>query len=126
MPAANPIAEVNPLALYRNPNLWANPTCTPMPDIHLARQLAGMGAKVIFHAVNGGRDGSDWSRAAWRYHEANLRLRALAGRCGFVTVDNCHPLHLRCSSPSEVVSPTGEWKKRVGAQGERFFVYTIL
>jgi len=106
-------------------DLWANPTCTPMPDIHLTQRLVEMGAKVIFHAVNGGRDGSEWSRVAWRYHEANLRLRALAGKVWVVTVDNCHPLHLRCSSPSGVVSPSGEWKVRVRAQGERFFLYTI-
>ncbi|GIV18627.1 MAG: hypothetical protein KatS3mg023_0378 [Armatimonadota bacterium] len=96
-----------------------------MPDTHLTQQLAAMGAKVVFHAVNGGRDGSEWSRVAWRYHEANLRLRAHAGKIWMVTVDNCYPLHLRCSSPSGVVSPSGEWKVRVRAQGERFFLYTI-
>lgn len=106
-------------------DLWANPTCTPVPDTHLTQQLAGMGAKVIFHAVNGGRDGSEWSRVAWRYHEANLRLRALAGKVWIVTVDNCYPLHLRCSSPSGVVSPVGKWKVRTRAQGEQFFLYTI-
>lgn len=106
-------------------DLWANPTCTPLPDVHLTQQLAGMGAKVVFHAVNGGRDGSEWSRVAWRYHESNLRLRALAGRVWIVTVDNCYPMHLRCSSPSGVVSPEGEWVKRVPARGEQFFLYTL-
>jgi predicted amidohydrolase len=106
-------------------DLWANPACTPMPDTHLTQQLAGMGAKVIFHAVNGGRDGSEWSRVAWRYHETNLRLRALAGRVWIVTVDSCYPSHLRCSSPSGVVSPEGKWKKRVAAQGEQLFTFTL-
>lgn len=106
-------------------DLWANPACTPMPDTHLTQQLAGMGAKVIFHAVNGGRDGSEWSRVAWRYHESNLRLRALAGRVWIVTVDSCYPSHLRCSSPSGVVSPEGKWKKRVAAQGEQLFTFTL-
>ncbi|MCS6830683.1 MAG: carbon-nitrogen hydrolase family protein [Armatimonadota bacterium] len=106
-------------------DLWANPTCTPVPDTHLTQRLAEMGAKVIFHAVNGGRDGSEWSRVAWRYHESNLRLRALAGKVWVVTVDSCHPMHLRCSSPSGVVSPEGKWKVRVKAQGERFFAYTL-
>lgn len=106
-------------------DLWANPACTPMPDPHLTQRLAEMGAQVILHAVNGGRDGSEWSRVAWRFHEANLRLRALAGRVWIVTVDSCYPLHLRCSSPSGVVSPQGEWKVRARGQGEQFFVYTI-
>ncbi len=106
-------------------DLWANPTCTPMHDVHLTQQLARMGVQVIFHAVNGGRNGTDWSRVAWQYHESNLRLRALAARVWVVTVDNCYPLDLRCSSPSGVISPDGGWKKRVPANGEHYFVYTI-
>ncbi len=35
-------------------DLWANPECTPGPDVHLTQQLARMGARVILHAVNGG------------------------------------------------------------------------
>lgn len=106
-------------------DLWANPACTPYPDMHLTQQLSQRGARVIFHAVNGGRDGSEWSRVAWRYHETNLRLRALAGKVWIVTVDNCYPPHLRCSSPSGVVSPEGQWKVRARGQGEQFFGYTI-
>ena len=30
-----------------------------MPDPHLTQQLARMGARVVFHAVNGGRDGGE-------------------------------------------------------------------
>ena len=61
-------------------DLWANPQCTPMPDPHLTQQLAQMGARVIFHAVNGGRDGGAWSRGVcWNFHESNLRMRAAAG-----------------------------------------------
>jgi predicted amidohydrolase len=43
-------------------DLWANPSCTPMADPHLTHQLAQQGARVIFRAVNGGRDGSVWAR----------------------------------------------------------------
>ena len=75
-------------------DLWANPGCTPMPDPHLTQQLSRMGARIIFHAVNGGRDGSVWSELAWQYHEANLRMRAHAGSVWIVTVDNCFPLNL--------------------------------
>jgi predicted amidohydrolase len=37
-------------------DMWANPNCTHIPDMHLSQQLAMKGAKIIFHAVNGGRD----------------------------------------------------------------------
>lgn len=103
-------------------DLWANPGCTPMDDPHLTQKLAGMGARVIFHAVNGGRDGGEWSRLAWRYHEANLRMRARAARVWIVTVDSAHPVHLPCSAPSGIVSPDGEWIVTCEDQGERMFM----
>ena len=106
-------------------DLWANPGCTPMPDPHLTQQLARMGAHIIFHAVNGGRNGSEFSAVAWQYHEANLRLRARAGKLWIVTVDNCDPAHLPCSSPSGVIDPHGNWVVQTPAQGEQFFAYTI-
>jgi predicted amidohydrolase len=106
-------------------DLWANPSCTPMPDPHLTQQLARMGARVIFHAVNGGRDGSEWSDVAWQYHESNLRMRARAGRLWIVTVDSCYPLELRCSAPSGVINPDGQWVCRAESQGVQYFVHTI-
>jgi len=106
-------------------DLWANPTCTPMPDPHLSQQLARMGARVIFHAVNGGRDGSQWSEVAWQFHEANLRMRANAGGLWVVTVDNCSPTTLPCSAPSGVVDPQGKWACRTETRGRQFFVYDI-
>jgi len=106
-------------------DLWANPGCTPVPDSHLTQQLSKMGAKIIFHAVNGGRSDSEWSDVAWRYHESNLRMRADAGKIWIVTVDNCYPLDLRCSAPSGVIKPSGDWVCKTEPQGERFFSYTI-
>jgi predicted amidohydrolase len=106
-------------------DLWANPECTPMDDPHLTQQLARMGARVIFHAVNGGRDGSSWSRLAWQFHEANLRMRARAGGLWIVTVDSAHPVELACSAPSGVINPQGAWVVRAEPQGEDFFVTTI-
>lgn len=103
-------------------DLWANPECTPMDDPHLTQKLARLGARVIFHAVNGGRNGGDWSRVAWRYHETNLRMRARAARTWIVTVDNAHPAHIPCSAPSGIVGPDGQWTVAVEPQGERFFV----
>ncbi|NLE44788.1 MAG: carbon-nitrogen hydrolase family protein [Chloroflexi bacterium] len=106
-------------------DLWANPGCTPVPDPHLTQRLAGWGARVIFHAVNGGRDGSEWSQVAWQYHESNLRMRARAGNLWIVTVDNCHPANWRCSAPSGVIDPQGEWACRTGPQGEQYFAHTL-
>ncbi len=106
-------------------DLWANPQCTPMPDPHLTQQLATMGARIIFHAVNGGRDGGPWSEVAWRYHEANLRMRAAAGRVWIVTVDSSEPVHLRCSAPSGVISPAGAWVCQTEPVGVQYFVWTI-
>ena len=106
-------------------DLWANPGCTPMPDPHLTQQLSQMGARIIFHAVNGGRNGSPWSELAWKYHEANLRMRAQAGNLWIVTVDNCFPLDLPCSSPSGVIDTSGNWVCRTEPLGEQFFVVSI-
>lgn len=107
-------------------DLWANPACTPMPDPHLTQQLSDMGARIVFHAVNGGRDGGDWSKTVnWPFHESNLRMRAQAGRLWIVTVDSCHPVDIPCSAPSGVIDPRGAWVCRAGPQGEQFFAHTI-
>lgn len=103
-------------------DLWANPGYTPHPDTHLSQQLADAGARIIFHAVNGDRDGSPWSTVStWNYHESNLELRARAGKLFIVTVDNCAPLHVPCSSPGGVVGPDGAWLLRAPRQGEHVF-----
>lgn len=106
-------------------DMWANPGCTPMPDSHLSQQLSRLGARVLFHAVNGGRDGSAWSEVNWRFHESNLQMRARAGKVWIVTVDNCAPQTIPCSAPSGVVSPEGEWVCRTEPIGEQFFDYRI-
>ena len=106
-------------------DLWANPGCTPQADTHLTQQLAAMGARIVFHAVNGGRDGGEWSRVAWQYHESNLRMRARAGRIWIVTVDSAWPTDMPCSAPSGVIDPKGNWVCRADDQSEQFFVHTI-
>ncbi len=106
-------------------DLWANPGCTPMPDPHLTQQLSDMGARVIFHAINGGRSGGEWSDVAWHYHESNLRLRARAGAVWIVPVDNCHPTKWPCSSPSGVINDGGQWAYQAPVRGEHFFAHTI-
>lgn len=107
-------------------DMWANPACTPMPDPHLSQQLAQAGARIIFHAVNGGRDGSAWAQdVIWHFHESNLRLRAESGKVWIVTVDNCSPINMPCAAPSGVLGPDGSWICRTEAKGERFFTHTI-
>lgn len=106
-------------------DLWANPGCTPMDDPHLTHRLAMMGVRIIFHAVNGGRDGGEWSQIAWRYHESNLQMRAQASRLWIVTVDSAHPITMPCSAPSGVVGPDGRWVARAEPQGEHMFVADI-
>ena len=106
-------------------DVWANPYWTPMADSHLVQQLAEKGARVIFHAVNGGRDGSEMSRLNWQYHEINLRMRAGAGDVWIVTVDNAAPVTLRCSAPSGVVDPAGAWACRAPERGLQLFVHTL-
>lgn len=102
-------------------DMWANPACTPQPDPWLSRQLGAMGARVIFHAVNGGRDGGEWSReVVWPFHEANLRMRAQAAGVWIVTVDNAYPSDLPCSAPGGVIGPDGNWLCRAASQGEQF------
>ena len=106
-------------------DLWANPTCTPMPDTHLTHQLANMGATVIFHAVNGGRSASEWSDVNWDYHSSNLRMRARASKIWIVTVDSSEPVDIRCSAPSGIVAPDGGWTCQAHHTGNQSFVYDI-
>ena len=107
-------------------DLWANPECTPTPDPHLTQQLADMGAKIVFHAVNGGRDSSEFSTQVTRkYHETNLQMRARAGSLWVVTADNCYPPDIPTSSPGGVVNPEGGWAVKAADKGEQFFVYKI-
>ena len=100
--------------------------CTPSDDPHLSQQLARMGARVIFHAVNGGRDTSHFSQVVARnYHESNLLLRAAAGQIWIVTVDNAKPADQPNSCSGGVVSPAGAWAIKIPDTGERYFAYAF-
>jgi predicted amidohydrolase len=107
-------------------DMWGNPACTPMPEPHLSQQLSRLGAKIVFHAINGGRNGSEWSENVhWPFHESNMRLRAQAGGLWIVSADNCAPQDIPCSAPSGVLGPDGRWKARAPRQGEHVVVFTI-
>jgi len=106
-------------------DMWANPQGTPA-DTQLSQQLSKIGVEIIFHAVNGGRDGGEWSREVnWPFHESNLRMRAQAGHLWIVTADNCFPTDMPCSAPSGVLRPDGNWAIKAPKQGEQMVVYTI-
>jgi predicted amidohydrolase len=107
-------------------DLWANPGCTPMPDAHLTQQLSEAGARIVFQAINGGRNGGEMSENVyWHFHETNQRLRARAGDLWLVTADNCAPTTIPCSAPSGVLDTEGKWVARAARQGEEVVVYTI-
>jgi predicted amidohydrolase len=107
-------------------DFWANPCCTPVPDPNLTHQLSDMGARVIFQAVNGGRDGSPWARdVVWPFHESNLLMRTRADGLWTVVADSAHPLAHPCSCPSGVVSPEGRWATQANRRGADQFTYTI-
>ncbi|SFS73858.1 carbon-nitrogen hydrolase family protein [Paenibacillus sp. BC26] len=107
-------------------DMWANPQCSPLPDTHLSQQLSTMGAKVIFHAVNGGRDESDFSqRVVRQFHESNLQMRAKAGGVWIVTVDNAFPVEQGNACSGGVIGPDGQWMVKAPDRGEQYFTYTI-
>ena len=106
-------------------DLWANPGATPMPDTHLTHLLAKMGAKVIFHAVNGGRGDPESIALNRAFHESNQCLRAAADGLYIVTVDNAFPLTKDNSCSSGVIGPDGKHAVKLPTRGEAFFVHEI-
>lgn len=107
-------------------DMWANPQCTPMPDPHLTWQLAKMGAKVIFHPVNGGNDGSDFiSQTIVPFHSSNLQMRAQVSGLYLVSVDNPGLNHFRVTCPGGVVSPEGKRLFTLNERGEDMGVFEI-
>ena len=92
----------------------------------MKKTLAQMGAKLIFHAVNGGRDSSEMSQTVVKnYHEANLRIRACADSVHIVTVDNAAPTNIPTSSYSGAVGPDGSWICRMPDIGEQLHCIEI-
>ncbi|MFN3484576.1 MAG: carbon-nitrogen hydrolase family protein [Planctomycetota bacterium] len=107
-------------------DLWANPEWTPMEDPHLTQKLAQGGARIVFHSVNSGQGMGDELELNRAFHEANLRLRARAGRLWIVVADAADPEGAKASQcPSGIVGPEGRWVLKVSEPGERFFAHTI-
>lgn len=106
-------------------DLWANPGATPMPDTHLTHLLARMGAKIIFHAVNGGRGEPESIALNRAFHESNQCLRAMVDGLYIVSVDNAFPLTKDNSCSGGVISPAGKHIVKLPTRGEAFFVHEI-
>ena len=104
-------------------DMGANPEWTPMPDPHLAHQLAGMGARVIFLSVNSGIGEGDDLALNRDYHDSNLRLRARSAGVWVVVANAADPAgRLDATCPSGIVSAEGRWVLRANPKGEQFFV----
>ena len=91
-------------------DLWANPGCTPMPDTHLTNRLSRMGAKIVFQAVNGGRDAGKHSQGlVKKFHEVHVLMKAYSDGIIICTVDNAYPEHIGVSSRGGIAAPDGSW-----------------
>ncbi|MHA1371636.1 MAG: hypothetical protein ACTSRA_18200, partial [Promethearchaeota archaeon] len=60
------------------------------------------------------------------FHESNLRLRAMAGNVHIITVDNCFPFNLPCSSWSGLIGPDGNWIYKAPIMGLHVFSSEIV
>ncbi len=108
-------------------DFWANPEWTPMPDPHLAFQLADLGARVIFLSVNSGQNEGDELALHRAFHESNLRLRARTSKLWVVVANACDPKGRReVNCRSGVIAPDGHWAAQVDPTGEQFFAYNIF
>ena len=106
-------------------DMWANPSVTPKPDPHLTHLLAVMGAKVIFHAVNGDRDSGAFSQeTVKKFHEVHLLMKSVADRLTIVSVDNARPLDIGVSSKGGVVAEA-EWVFSLPDIGRQYGSYVI-
>ena len=108
-------------------DMWANPEWTPMADPHLARQLAEMGARIVFLSVNSGQSEGEELTLHRAFHESNLRLRARSTKLWLVVANASDPTGRRESNcHSGVLAPDGHWVVQADPKGEQFFVADIM
>ena len=106
-------------------DMWANPCCTPSPDPHLTHLLAKLGAKVIFHAVNGDRNSSSLSQKTIKtFHEIHLFMKSIADHLFIVSVDNADPQNIGVSSKGGVVAEAA-WVYNLPDMGRQYGSYEI-
>jgi predicted amidohydrolase len=91
-------------------DLWVTPGFSDGPNPHLTLQQAKAGAQVIFHSVDSG------SNQKFReYHEANLKVRSMEGKCPIVVVNAARAEAANCMSG---VVQDGEYVESLPRQGE--------
>jgi len=107
-------------------DLWANPGCTPMDDTHLTRRLSRMGAKIVFHAVNGGRSAETVAKGLdRRFHEVHVLIKARADGLVICTVDNAAPEHIGVSSLAGIAAPDASWLYTLPDMGRRVATFDV-
>jgi len=108
-------------------DLWANPEWTPMPDPHLARQLADQGARVLFFSVNSGQDEGETLALHRAFRKSNLRLRARSAKLWVIVANASDPKGQReANCHSGVLAPDGHWVVQADPKGEQFFAQTLV
>jgi len=107
-------------------DLWANPGCTPMPDVHLTKKLSRLGAKIVFQAVNGGRDESAFSQElARKFHEVHVLMKARADNLVICTADNAFPEHIGVSSLGGIAVPDASWLYTLPDKGRQVATFDV-
>jgi len=97
-------------------DLWAPPSYTTMPNPYLPWQLHRMGARLLLHAVNSGRDQRFRS-----FHESSTELWASALEIPIVQANAAGPHGEPVNAPSGAVGPDGVRYVRVPEVGEQYF-----
>jgi predicted amidohydrolase len=107
-------------------DMWANPEYTPMPDPHLAQQLAGLGARIIFLSVNSGFEQGPDLELHRAFHESNLRIRARAAGVWVAVANAADPAGAKeVNCRSGILDPDGHWIAQAPAVGEQFLALTV-
>lgn len=95
------------------------------------QEMTNLGAQLCIHATNGFRGddiGDEPAQQLFRdFHETHLRMIAKT-HIPILTVDNCNdifgnPYNGQTSTPSGVISTTGEWLVQAPRVGEQYFYY---
>ena len=100
-------------------DLWVTPGTGARVDPRLTFQLAGRGARAVFHSVYSGP-----SAQHIPFHESNLSLRAREGKL-FIAVANAAVKGRAVNASSGIVTPDGDWLIRCPRRGRQFAVADI-
>ena len=102
-------------------DLWATPGFTTMPNPYLAWRLKQMGAQLILHAINSGRD---LRHRPW--HEACTAMWAKAVQLPILQVNAAPADGEPLNAPSGLLGPEGTRLVSVPDCTEEYFVCDLL